>query len=286
MKLNPFKVELSGLFFTNVLKGYTEPMRIKLEFLLENQKFNIVSKELTLPIASTDEIHYRFEDKLFLSWETNSSFHSYSPFILTLNGTMTIQLLSRDTPVPSFPDATWTNKKILHDKIRCDFALRAENGKAIPCHTSMLACHSQVFERMFETDCKEVQEKTCQMHITEGAVNALLKFLYYSDLDDATKSSSISLELLKIAHEYDIGSLEIAMKNTLLDKKNVWFDWDVVLLLFQFAFKVEGYQDLKEKAVAVMKSKSGMLRGSSVFDDIFKNDLVTAKELFLHVLNK
>ncbi|CAL8108217.1 unnamed protein product [Orchesella dallaii] len=281
----PMKVKVSGLFVDKVLRGFTEKTKIKLDFEKKGKKFNVVSKELDIPFDNHPKggygYYYMFEDELSI---LSSTFNLF-PTLSTI-GTMTIQLLKCNNP--HFPDttATATNKKILHDRIQCDFALLAKNGTPVPCHMSFLACHSQVFERMFQTDCKEVQEKSCQTSLSEAAVNALLKFLYYSDLDDATKSSSISLELLKTAHEYDMALLEIAMKRMLLGKSNDWFDWDVVLLLFQFALKVEDYKDLKGKAVEVIKSKPGPLRTSVAFKQLFKNDLETAMELFLFCLKK
>ncbi|CAL8108224.1 unnamed protein product [Orchesella dallaii] len=275
------KVKVGGPFFDKVLKGFREKTKIKLDFEKSGEKFKVVSKELDIPFDNPTEgdYSYTFEDDLgIFSWPHFYLLTAYS------SGTMTIKLLKCNTP--TFRDATAITEKILHDRIHCDFVLQAKNGASVPCHMSFLACHSQVFERMFQTDCKEVQEKSCPTSLSEAGVNALLKFLYYSDLDDATKSSSISLELLKTAHEYDMALLEIAMKRMLLGKSNDWFDWDVVLLLFQFALKVEDYQDLKGKAVEVIKSKPGPLRTSVAFKQFFKSDLETAMELFLLVLNK
>ncbi|CAL8108208.1 unnamed protein product [Orchesella dallaii] len=277
------KVKVGGPFLDEVLKGFTEKTKIKLNFVKNGEKFNVVSKELSKPFDNPPEedYSYTFEDELgIFSW------NKFYLIAACSSGTMSIKLLKCNNP--PFPDSTATaiTKKILHDRIQCNFALLAKNGTPVPCHMSFLACHSQVFERMFQTDCKEVQEKSCPTSMSEAAVNALLKFLYYSDLDDATKSSSISLELLKTAHEYDMALLEIAMKRILLGKSNDWFEWDVVLFLFQFAFKIEGYKDLKGKAVKVIKSKLGALRTSSACEQLFKNDPVTAMELFLLVLNK
>ncbi|CAL8108211.1 unnamed protein product [Orchesella dallaii] len=275
------KVKVGGPFLDTVLKGFTEKMKIKLNFEKSGEKFNVVSKELSIPVDNPTEkaYSYTFEDELgIFSW---NKFHLISAFS---TGTMTIKLLKCNTS--PFPDVTAITKKILHDRIHCDFALQAKNGTVAPCHMSFLTCHSQVFERMFQTDCKEVREKSCPTNLTEEAVNALLKFLYYSDLDDATKSPSISLELLKTAHEYDMATLEIAMKRLLLAKSNDWFELDMVLLLFQFALKVEGYQDLKGKAVEVIKSKYGALRASPACEQLFKTDPETAMELFLLCMSK
>ncbi|ODM97324.1 hypothetical protein Ocin01_09365 [Orchesella cincta] len=51
-------------------------------------------------------------------------------------------------------------------------------------------------------------------------------------------------------------------------------------------WKIDGYRDLKEKAVKVIQSKPTELRASTAFQDLFQADSETANELFLHCLNK
>ncbi|ODM89730.1 BTB/POZ domain-containing protein [Orchesella cincta] len=274
------KVQLGGPLLRNGLKWCKRPVCIKIDIDFDhcNAKFNAVSKELSFPLNNTEEA-YMFEDEVALPWPE---------FYLTTassRGTLTCQLLDRSASA-TLSDDVATSKKILHDKIRCDFALIAENGKSIPCHTSFLASHSKVFLRMFETDCKEAKEKAYQMRLTEEAVNALLKFLYYSDLDDAINNPSISLELLQVAHEYDILLLEKALKRMLLRKSSDWYDTDFVVHLFQYALKLEGYEDLKEKAVKVIRTKSESLYGSAACDQLFKEDPESGKVLFLLCLRK
>ncbi|CAL8108229.1 unnamed protein product [Orchesella dallaii] len=275
------KVQVAGKFLDKLLKGFTEKMKIELDFEKSGEKCNVISKELSIPVVNPTRKHYSytFEDELEIFAWTN-----FYLIAASSSGTMTIKLLKCNTS--PFPDATAITKKILHDQIHCDFALQAKNGTFAPCHMSFLTCHSKIFERMFKTDCKEVHEKSCPTSLTEEAVNALLKFLYYSDLDDATKSPNISLELLKTAHEYDMATLEIVLKRLLLGKSNDWFELDMVLLLFQFALKVEDYKDLKGKAVEVIKSKLGALRASAACEQVFKNDPEAAMELFLLCMNQ
>ncbi|ODM88493.1 Protein maternal effect lethal 26 [Orchesella cincta] len=276
------KVEVGGpVFEVGWLKNYKEPVQIKveLEFPKYEEEFKLVSKELRLPLDIDTKGYYPVEEQVELLW---SKFY-VGPGTYA-DGILTIKLV--EAKRHSFTDVVVTNKRILDDKIQCDFALIAENGKFISCHKIFLACHSKVFRRMLEMDCKETKEKACQMSVTEAAVNALLKFLYYSDLEEAFSSSSISLELLQTAHKYDIPSLEKAVKSILLEKSSDWYDLEVVLLLFQYALKVEGYEDLKMKAVKVINSKPYELRASTAYEDLFQKDAESGKELFLLCLNK
>ncbi|ODM88596.1 hypothetical protein Ocin01_18087 [Orchesella cincta] len=102
-------------------------------------------------------------------------------------------------------------------------------------------------------------------------VEALLKFIYYSNVDDPMSSCSVALELLKGGHQSYAGNLS--------GQKYAWFDIDTALMLYFWTLKVDGNEDLKWKALRVIKSKGDDLEGSTVFEKLLKEDTKTATKL-------
>ncbi|ODM89729.1 BTB/POZ domain-containing protein [Orchesella cincta] len=286
------KLQAAGPYLMELVNRFSEPVLMKVSLTLgENSEIQVASREMAVGCWNdATGRHYNFEEQWRLVSDNNVIRMHLHPS--AYRGVMTISLIR----VPSefsirkflgpLPEAQTLTKKLLEDKIHCDFVIIAENGAAVPCHKSFLASHSKVFERMLQTDCKETREKAYKLRLTEGAVNALLKFLYYSNLNDPINSCSIALELLKVAHEYDIESLEKVMKRMFLvaESSILWFDVDVMLLLFQHSMRAEGYEDLKMKAVQVMKLKQHELHSSDLCQQLFKDDPEFARELFLHCL--
>jgi len=113
-----------------------------------------------------------------------------------------------------------------------------------------------VFRSMFQTDFKEVKEGESNVDLTEAGLEAFLKFVYYSDVADAVRTPEVALELLEAGHKYDILSLETSMQDVFLQQSADWFKDKVEILvrLFLWTLKLEGYEQLKQRVVLVMKS--------------------------------
>ncbi|ODM88761.1 putative BTB/POZ domain-containing protein, partial [Orchesella cincta] len=146
---------------------------------------------------------------------------------------------------------------LLPEGVECDFELISENGARIPCHRRFLSRNSTVLARMFETEWKDSQEKACNMNISEDGLNALLKFIYNASIDDPLGSPSIALELLETAYHYDIPLLEKAVRKILIKQSVSWYTTEMALKQHRFSLSVDGYRDLKWKAVKVIETKTG-----------------------------
>jgi len=109
---------------------------------------------------------------------------------------------------------------------------------------------------MFQTDWKEANESESNVDLTEAGVKAFLKFIYYSDVSDAVRKAEVALELLEAGNQYHILSLETSMQDVFLQQPTVWFKnkVEILLQLFLLTLKVDGYDQLKQRVVSVMKS--------------------------------
>ncbi|CAL8124626.1 unnamed protein product [Orchesella dallaii] len=177
-------------------------------------------------------------------------------------------------------------KKALDEQIHCDFELVADNGARIRCHKLFLACQSEFFKRMFETNCVETLENACKLKQSEETVRAFIKYLYSGDLDGAKKSQPIVFNLMEMAHCYNIPYLENAMKKIILDLPITSLDVNVALLMFSFASKVEGYEDIKEKTTLLIRWKPKEVLECEALKSILKYELDTVKQLLAIGLNQ
>ncbi len=109
---------------------------------------------------------------------------------------------------------------------------------------------------MMESKFGEASENKLKIEdISFDGVEALLKFLYYSDVTDALKSSAITLELLKSADKYNIQMLWKILCVILMEEPHEWYDVDMALGLFQFVRnkeKDEDIQKLMKKVIEVL----------------------------------
>ncbi len=121
-------------------------------------------------------------------------------------------------------------------------------------HFTVFAGQSEVLRSMLLSDMKENESKEVLMDdMTLEGVKAFLGYLYYRGKDSAKENCGIAVELLKAGNKYLIESLEMTMKEILMEKQCSWFEVDAALTLFFFASKVECHKDLKMKAIQVLK---------------------------------
>ncbi|ODM92865.1 BTB/POZ domain-containing protein [Orchesella cincta] len=176
----------------------------------------------------------------------------------------------------------------LEEKRFCDFTIIADNGNgaSIQCHRMILAAKSPVLSRMLEMDCVETREKRLKMNASEVTIKAFLKFIYYSDLEDAFESPLVAVELMELGHKYDVGMLEETMKKFILKKADEWLEIDAALKLFLNSVSKEGdeYELLKEKGLRVVKEERKLLKRSVLFQDLLKNEPDTITNLFIFIL--
>jgi len=97
-------------------------------------------------------------------------------------------------------------------------------------------------------------DNALKVEMSEEGVSAFLKYIYYSNLDDALKNGSIALELLKAGQKYDMALLEEAVKRIFKGKPVGWFDVELAIHLFLWSRQMDDYEDVKIKAVQVLKA--------------------------------
>ncbi|ODM89636.1 BTB/POZ domain-containing protein 8 [Orchesella cincta] len=275
---------VGGEFFEEFLGACQEPVKVKvgLAIVLEDKSlFSINSKEMSPCVSirkssTTNRQTLAFEDKLKV--EVKKPIRTD----LAYRGTVTIEMLViRKVVISDLPCGTGIlGQRILENKVESDFSIIADDGTRLECNKVFLAASSEALAAMLQMDCKESREKVIKLNMSAKGVEALLKFIYYSNLDDPMKSSSIAFELLEIGHQYEILGLENAMRNILLGQKCEWFEIDAVVLLYLWTLKVDGNEDLKWKALLAFKLKPDELNSSRVFYKLLKEDPNAAKDLF------
>lgn len=153
---------------------------------------------------------------------------------------------------------TQLNKTILKDELGCDAVIIPGNGgNPVKCHRSFLMGNSLVFRAMFENDMEEAKKGEIEMpEMSEGGVRAFLAYLYYRDEEVPNAKCGIALELMIAGHKYDVQSLENDMTKKLLYMSRKWYetDLDVAVKLYLFARNVKGGDQLKKKAISVMRA--------------------------------
>ncbi|XP_021968349.1 uncharacterized protein LOC110863367 [Folsomia candida] len=169
-----------------------------------------------------------------------------------------------------------------------DFTLVCANtGKEFACHKFILSAHSDVFVAMFASGMQESETKTVALAgIQEATVDALLDFMYQGGLQIPFSRSDIALELLELAHQYEIqplvNKLEQILENEDLEKISI----STAIKMFSFCVKLE-YADqftlLGDKAVTIIKRNVSILEDQPDFRDLFVENPSLAKQLFVRV---
>ncbi|CAL8124380.1 unnamed protein product [Orchesella dallaii] len=182
-------------------------------------------------------------------------------------------LLGMQPPSGGFEIAVMT-KQILESQFRSDFVLISEDGDRLSCHQIFLASASPFFSRMVQTDMKESNQNQCKLQgSTKEGLSALLKFIYYQDVQEMLASSTLCVEALHIALLYDIPTLANWVRDTMLWKPTRWWDLEGAVNLFLRVRLEDGYENLKEKAVQIVKTKNDEFIASSntLFEDLCDN---------------
>ncbi len=91
--------------------------------------------------------------------------------------------------------------------------------------------------------------------MTAAGVRALLQFIYWWDLEMASKSCVMAFELLKAGHKYLMEDLEKAMTEIFLGMTFEWFSVDLAVKLLLFSKKADENQlwKLEKRSLEVLK---------------------------------
>jgi hypothetical protein len=141
------------------------------------------------------------------------------------------------------------------ETLKSDFTIKLKNRR-FKCHRSVLMSHSEVIKRMFEMDgvsenVNNELDRTGEM--TEGGLQAFLRYLHYSDLMAANEDAVIAFELLRTAHFYAIECLEDACTEILKAMKADKFDCETLLELYLFTRNVDKLKELKDIVTGIFK---------------------------------
>ncbi|ODM87314.1 BTB and MATH domain-containing protein 43 [Orchesella cincta] len=274
------EVRLSGPFLRSIFTEYKGPLMIYLWFT-----FNDLSKrpnpcfmwvynpEFTPSI--TNEGEYVFEScssRVQESKRVIEDFEYRGHFVINLfapklTGGLTCGLL-------------WPNSNILDQENQRDFELIAKNGKRFRCHKAVLAAKSAVLARMLESNCEETRGNAYRLDLCEDGVGDLIAFIYNVNTTKPMRTSQTFWEMFEVADKFQIEWMGEAIESLFLKQTYEWMDIGVAVKLFVHTLKVEGNGQLKWKAIKVIKSKPNELMSSATFDQLWRNDPDTAKEIF------
>jgi len=88
------------------------------------------------------------------------------------------------------------------------------------------------------------------------AVQALLNFIYYDGVELPLRDAVVAFELLKFAVEYEMESLEHAMKQLFTAASIQWYTLQVALDVVNFSGDRDDYEDVKKAATAASTIKA------------------------------
>lgn len=109
-------------------------------------------------------------------------------------------------------------------------------------------------EKNFKGCYAESETNVVEMvDMTTESVKAFLAYLYYFDINKAVASSKTAVEVFQASHKYNVSSLEKQIRGILVTKPDNWFDVDAALDLFLFARNLENGDELKLRAVKLIK---------------------------------
>ncbi len=93
-------------------------------------------------------------------------------------------------------------------------------------------------------------------NMSEECVKALLDYVYCRRLEKAVNNFEIALNLLKASFKYELEDLKENMKEIFMWKRSddfVWFSIKNSIKLFLLAKNLEEVDNLRDKAVRVLK---------------------------------
>ncbi|CAL8135688.1 unnamed protein product [Orchesella dallaii] len=173
-------------------------------------------------------------------------------------------------------------EKIRSEMLLVDCTVVASNKEEFECHRNILAAHSDVLHVKLTNDLKESQTSRIEMNdLSPDGVRCLLAYMYGRE-PQLVPTESITIELLKTGHKYNIANLKQQMLKLLCTKPPHWFSTDGVLELYFFIVNIEEYQVLCEKLLHLLKMEPiSRIQNAALYQEMLKRYPKEASELAL-----
>ncbi|ODM93372.1 Kelch-like protein 25 [Orchesella cincta] len=173
------------------------------------------------------------------------------------------------------------NKHMLENKFSCDTGITCQNGVIAPCHKYILATNSRFFRQLFHYNQRA--GTIDDLNLSAECVDAMLKFLYYRDVDDFEENPNLAMELLRVAHEKRFLTLKDYLTKFLMEKSSQRFNVEQGIQLFTKTQGVGGYESLQKKAVEVIRMGANLdeLKNSREFKTLLGNNYEMGMQLVM-----
>jgi len=89
--------------------------------------------------------------------------------------------------------------------------------------------------------------------VSEQSVKVFVSYLYQNKVEANQVTEQVAVDLLQMAHQYNIPNLERIMVDLMSTKPGGWFSSENALAIYLFAGKFEAYKLLTNKMLMVMK---------------------------------
>ncbi|CAL8137420.1 unnamed protein product [Orchesella dallaii] len=276
---NTVEVTVEGDYLANLAAQYNRPMRMSLNTTVRN--LHLPPRHLQV---ITGEAYVLPDGRCIIQGEAphNISINRKFGRYWRVAATIELRLMPGDNMLFRYPvDNRVCLRRMLEEKLHCDFVLTPANRVPILCHKSVLASVSPFFNAIFAVNLQEVRDNACNMNFSEESVKAMLKFCYYSDLEGPMWSPYIALELLEIGHLYGIQLLEETMLDIFIGKSYGWYSIDVAVYIYFKTWQINTlvYQNLRTAVVDIIKMLHNELPGSEQFIYIQRNFPLMARQL-------
>ncbi|CAL8134308.1 unnamed protein product [Orchesella dallaii] len=257
---------VQGEIFYQIFLGLDEqPLTMKLHVgLVSNAQWkkDLVTQEVPyLSEEPENQVAFKFSQDLPRCWWPTEGYK----FTFEVTAELIFKLDLNQQLNEIDPVLIQMNRKFPEEASLSDFTLITANGTYIPCHKMFLQGCSNVFSLMIDEDEKKAEAERLNSFklgpsSTREGVVAMLKYVYYRELKEPKANPKVALELLALAHEYQIQSLETVMKDILLEKPVEWWNESVEVLfdLLNYTLRLtksgegEGFEYLMGRALDIL----------------------------------
>jgi len=176
-------------------------------------------------------------------------------------------------------------KRILERKLNCDVVIKVDKAE-FPAHMAILSANSPVFAAMFQTDMVEMNTGVVKIEdMSAKAVDAMLHFLYYRNMEKIETNVDIALEILRAADKYDIPDMKFTVTAFLCEESPKQFPMLTILEMYLYGHELD-IEDIKSKALVVLKDK--VRANTNTYDskqcEIFNNFVKENSSIVSHLL--
>ncbi|CAL8135651.1 unnamed protein product [Orchesella dallaii] len=180
-------------------------------------------------------------------------------------------------------------EKLFNEKLLADCTVTLANGSEVQCHRNILAAQSDVFHAMLTSGFNEsTSYKIEMMDVTEEGFNIFLTYLYKQTLNNEEITEELAIELLQVAHKYNVSPLENIMLEVLFQKHDDLYSIDSALSLYFMTTNVTVHSMLCEKMFGIIKRNSygdvQKLRSSTLFKELEEKNPKEALNLAFKLL--